>query len=335
MSISTIPLKIGGRFCIQVLRADGSVKQSEEFDNLVLDSGIDYFINSVHRIDAATTLYVCKVGTSNVPPSPTDTSLGAGIARQQLNTFTAPYVLPTTVQTGATPYYVERKTQYDFALGAVVGNISEVGISNNNNTDNSSVHIKSLIKDSGGTPVTITVLATESLRVFYTLRLYMPETDVTGNVTINSINYTYTIRPTLSGASNNFNEFPGTGGNPAGQNVFRVISSPNIAASNWLLYTSSNVLTSVTGAHDITGGSGGLPNSGSGVVVTIAPYVAGSFYRQASYRIVATAANIAGGLGKLIYGQCMGVYQIVFSPKIPKTDLNSFEFTFRIAIANI
>lgn len=159
--------KVAGYYKLQVIRPDGTVRQSAEFPNLITNAGLD-------RMATSTYLTVCQVGSGSAAPTFADTALAARIAGTQT-------VQSTDVgTTSSSPYYAWATRQFRFAAGVATGNIAEVGVGWGTT---GSLFSRALVLDSGGSPTTITVLADEILDVTYQLRYYAPETDDTGDVT--------------------------------------------------------------------------------------------------------------------------------------------------------
>ena len=166
-----------------------------EFKNLILNSGIDYYMTSSNSFISG-----CILGSSSVPPVATDT------------TITNILGTSTTYQTGGAggsnttvlPYYTSRYWTYRFIEGVATGNIAQVampyGSVNAANNTYTGLFSKALVKDGNGTPITITKLADEVLDVTYTLRIYTPSADVTGTTTISGVNYDYIVRAANAGS---------------------------------------------------------------------------------------------------------------------------------------
>ena len=166
-----------------------------EFKNLILNSGIDYYMTSSNSFISG-----CILGSSSVPPVATDT------------TITNILGTSTTYQTGGAggsnttvlPYYTSYYWTYRFIEGVATGNIAQVAIPygsvNAANNTYTGLFSKALVKDGNGTPITITKLADEVLDVTYTLRMYAPELDVTGTTTISGVNYDYIVRAANAGS---------------------------------------------------------------------------------------------------------------------------------------
>ena len=138
-----------------------------EFDNLVTDAGMrallqDNFFNR------------CDVGTGTTEPTPQDTTLvnllahtnTQGSLRMGFGEYGNRISTATTVT-----LQIER--QYQFNVGQVVGNVSEVGI----RIENGGLFSRALVRDSNGNPTSVTVMEDEQLIVGYVFRLTYPQID--------------------------------------------------------------------------------------------------------------------------------------------------------------
>lgn len=233
-----------------------------EFKNLILNSGIDYYMTSSNWFISG-----CILGSSSVPPVATDT------------TITNILGTSTTYQTGGAggsnttvlPYYTSYYWTYRFIEGVATGNIAQVAIPygsvNAANNTYTGLFSKALVKDGNGTPITITKLADEVLDVTYTLRIYTPSADVTGTTTISGVNYDYIVR-----AAN---------------------------AGSWSL--GSGAVSSVYYAEAYTGTIGtelGRPSGSAGAAATktFATYVVGTHTRTATIFWDLNNGNLSGGI---------------------------------------
>lgn len=324
---------LAGFFVLEIIQQDGSVKSRHEFKNMVLDSGLNDIAQNVNnRYNAGGWLSCCKVGTGSSAPAPLQTALDSQLAAVDSTAITS---LGNSNNQTTAPYYHQIGTQYDFAFGAVVGNITEVGIGTS--TAAGFCNVRELIRDGGGVPIAITVLATEALRINYYLRCYYNQADTAGTVTIGGTNYNYIIRPLMAGGSIGFmpgNALPGNGtiGWTGGNIVFKPLDAHQQGTSSPFPLYGDNTLTDIN-ANVSTVGGFELPNvpAANGFTCSSPAYVAGNFWQEATVQIQTTHGNISGGIGKILFGSAVGSFQIVFTPtKIPKTTLNAFTFTFRI-----
>jgi len=173
-----------GSFEIFLVRDGVKVQALPPQENILLNS---YFQSTVSS-------FTLHVGTGSATPQYTDTSLSNPLA--QTATTDAELEEATYEQDGS----ILRTSQtlgFKWALGAVVGNLSEIGLGESSST--TSMVTKALIKDSGGNPTTVTVTAADELHVAYTLTM---ERDLSvidsGTVNVKGVNIGYTFKPTLS-----------------------------------------------------------------------------------------------------------------------------------------
>ena len=270
----------------------GEVREYE-FKNLVLNSGIDYYMTSNYWFISG-----CILGSSSVPPVATDITISNILGTSTTHQAGGWGESNTTVL----PYYKSYYWTYRFIEGVATGNIAQVAIPygsvNAANNTYDGLFSKALVKDSNGTPITITKLADEVLDVTYTLRIYSPSSDVTGTTTISGVNYDYIVRAASAGS--------------------------------WSLY--NKAVSSVYMATAYTGTIGtnlGTP-SGSGANATtrtFATYVVGTHTRTATIFWDLNNGNLSGGIrsvylgfGNYSYGT--GVYfqiQYTANPAHPDT----------------
>ena len=137
-------------------------------DNLILDRAIDYLLSSSSASTSSLNTR-CFVGTGNTPPDKSQTGM-QGSWWWTTNTYQGP---STTTPTG--PELISSRTMfYAFALGAVVGNIAEVGVSAVASSSGLT-HTRALIKDSLGNPIVLTLTEEDQLYVAYTVyNKYVP-----------------------------------------------------------------------------------------------------------------------------------------------------------------
>ena len=156
---------LGARFKLQVRKAGTNevTKESAWSDNIVLDTGLA-------RMSVGMWIDRCCVGTGNSIPVATQVALDNFLAS---TTTTTNKVM--SLQTVATPYYKKITQKWSFGIGVAAGNISEIGLG----WGNSNLWDRALVKDTNGSPTTITVLSDEYLDVFSELRFY-PKATVEG-----------------------------------------------------------------------------------------------------------------------------------------------------------
>jgi len=113
-------LKTKGVVQVQLLDADGNLKEQREFPNLVVNSGLAYIASRV-KDSTATAMSHMAVGTGNTAAAAADTVLGTQLTRVALDSTT----LVTTTATNDAVQYIAT-----FAAGVATGAITEAGIFN-------------------------------------------------------------------------------------------------------------------------------------------------------------------------------------------------------------
>ena len=113
-------LKTKGVVQVQLLDANGNVKESREIPNLVVNSGLAY-IASRMRDATATAMSHMAVGSGSTAAVAADSALGTQLARVALDSTT---LVTTTVTNDAVQYVAT------FAAGTGTGAVTEAGIFN-------------------------------------------------------------------------------------------------------------------------------------------------------------------------------------------------------------
>lgn len=286
--------RVGGAFKLHTIDSSGNITKSTgeiPIGNLVVDTGLDNFcINSL-----STVARYCIVGTGTTPPAVGDTTLVS-----QLGSRSGTGVFADSTSGGA-PWFGKSVVTYTFGLGDIVGNVAEVGTEDSANV----LFSRALIKDTGGNPTTITVLASEQLVVTYEIRKHSPTTDVTGTVSIDfdgtPTNVDYVIRPANVDSQSGYWGIQTRLGGVSGTSTYAV-------------FYETDVLGPI---EAIPSGSG---DSESG---TSSAYVPGSFERFITYSVPIGSANFPTGIGSMTFisqssATSLVGYQMNFSPKLPK-----------------
>lgn len=294
-------LGVCGFYKFEAVRADGSARVlADWFQNLITDYGLNGMGSGTGG--AA----YCRIGSGSTAPANSDTALVAQVASVARQSAAAGVSSPS-------PYYGWWRGVYEFPVGAAAGNISEVGVSHL--ATGANLISRSLIRDSGGTPVTLTVLSDEILRVTYEFRVYVVETDATATITIKGVSTTVTARPGDIGTT------------PTVQNYLQ--------SSQHFRFFSQNTYNYVlTGASSGIGAITGSPTGtfAPTLAVTHAAYTAGNFYRDSTLTVGGSEA--VGQIGAIYARSGDPVYwQIGFSPRINKATGETLTVTARISWA--
>lgn len=318
MAELNLGMRASGIFsAIQVLKNGELVREIRDCKNLITNSGMEMLASSS---DFPSYL---RVGAGSAEPRPTDTALasqlasasGAGTNAQGQN-----------VEEG----YAFMRAQWLFPEGAVVGNVSELGIASN--ASSAPLFNRAMIRDVNGQPTSITVLSDEQLRVVWEYRVYWPKTDsvvqVVNEADENEV-YTCTARPIFAGSW-----FVGNASKGFFYGLDIRMSSSTLDGSKvgygtyipgaYTLREPDGVFQSVSG---MSGPNLSRAEGGLGYVV-----------HRASLAL--NEANNAKGIGGMIlcYGGSANTlnhmkqyFQIRFDPPIPKTAKHKLEIDVKLS----
>lgn len=234
-AINTPTVGIAGEVRCVVTKADGTVKTDTGYQkNLILNQGLDFFGGGKGTAINAS----CAIGSGNSAPAITQTVLDAFITLVSGTDVTSSYAYTNT---GDGMYRMWEQQKYRFT-GLNNVNISEVGlISTGTNSTNNYLTTRALIKDSSGTPTSISVLTGETLDIYYKIHKVIDVSDKSFVINVldgngGSVPYNIIIRSASVGSnlSNNVSSALGT------------LSYPIVSASDL-----SNITSSPSGA---TGG---------------------------------------------------------------------------------
>lgn len=267
------------------------------FSNLITDQGLERM-----GTDSGYFNY-CHIGTSNTTPAFADTALGGFLAAS--NTIPTS---PTNAAQATPPYYASTTGTYRFGAGVGTGIIAEVGTAWA--ASGATLFSHALILDGGGSPTTIAKLADEILDVTYQFRVYPPTADVTGTINISGTDYDYIIR--AAGVSTFSATFGGGWGTGFGGTKPSLKGTPS----------GHSAYTGTLGA--VTGVPSGTTLQADGAF-DIA-YVGGSHYLDG--RLVWDVDSVFS-VRSVTVNFFNAMYQVQFSPPIPKTAPEELRLVFR------
>lgn len=273
---------LAGQFRLVVRGPEGDIRRDTGFfDNIILDSGLNRWGTGAVSGGAA-------IGTGTSTPLATQTGLDA-----QAAWTTNAVVNGSAGNSGSAPYYGTLTFTYRFALGALNGNYTEVGIGW---ASGANMFSRALIVDALGNPTTLTVTSAEQLDVTYVLRAYVPTVDTSTVVTIGGVSTTVTGR-----AAN---------ASTVGWGAQMSVSVANYTGNNYTVYS---------------GGIGAITGSPSGTTSvspnwSVAAYVNNSRTINITSSWSLTQGNVgAGGIGAFLFLTASnGYFQFGFSPTIAK-----------------
>lgn len=302
--MSGINIGLSGHFKLIAVNADSGEERvvADWFDNLITNIGLN-------RIGTDSYGGYCFVGSGSTAPTVNDQVLATFVAETS-NQIATEFGAATTA-----PYYGWERVKYRFEQGAAAGNISEIGVGWLDSSGGwpypKKLFSRTLVKDGGGNPTTVTILPSEYLDVIHEVRMYAPTADVTGQITISGVVHDYILR-----ACNVTNGQLGYWRPNRGNGVV-----PGTYAGVW--------------AHpgdigDVTGS----PTGYESISVTSQPYVNNSNERLLTLVAGLDIANFAGGIRCLSFGGInTGMWQIQFTPKIAKNNTKVLNVTFKVTWA--
>lgn len=266
------------------------------FDNIITNGGLD-------RVGSGGGfLNYCHIGTGTNTETATDTALQS-FERSQSSIQSTSY----TAQ-GSAPYYGSKTRTYRFNPPGSNKNYAEVGISWTSTTGN--LFSRARIKDGGGSPTTISVLADEYLDVTYQCRNY-PDA-----LTLEEYS--------VGGYAIDFLASEVTTANVWGLDIGDELDWGNPLDTQWRAYSSDAAIGAVTGVptasafDDINNGTEGS-------------YSPGTYYKDMTYNAGLNDGPSSGNasIGGATFNTEYSKYQAIFDPVIPKTNTQTLAITLR------
>jgi hypothetical protein len=298
---------------VQVLEADGSVVwESGEFKNLILNQGLDKIGVTV----ICELFRFCAVGTGNAQPVVTQTGLVAEVARTA-NYLTGAGNCGTTRPTATTK--VNRRT-FDFPVGSINANISELGFSDSG-TPLNNLFSRVLIQQ-GGTPTSVTVTSSQQLRVVYELTVSFSTADQAVNINFGGAFGVVTGTGRIQDCANTLAlSEVSTGGFTSTNGSVLEPSSPGVIGV-WDLNVPLNPVGSGAPASGIRSSKGG----------TLGSYTSGSFFRDRSATFTVNEANHEIRSIFLCVNQTVqDNWRVLMTTPRTKTNLATLTITVRIS----
>lgn len=337
------PVKMGprvkGRFKLRAMKGDIIMRETPWCPNIVVNGYFDrLFDGTISYVKG----FLAGAGTST--PAVTDTALqsylGGGNSMQE-----SWHVINSTVS----PRSVTLGYRIRGAEGAVVGNVSEVGLYSGSGivaespASNRPLINRARVTDELGNPTSITVLSDEFLEVVWEFVFYAID-GATGTLTINidgtPTNFDYEIRPIAMNYLSYWNVSTGTNSN------YRLIGpSPWLVAST----EGSNAISKVTAdASFIAPSASSLPpghvtaNNFTGR--TAAAYVPGSLNRTFALRLPLNNGNmnvrsiilLSGAASSIYGGTNIGTmtHQVLLDGPFEKKPTHIFDLPVNVSMGN-
>jgi len=316
----TLTVKFGGYFYVDLIDAKtGRVKEHYEFPNLLTDTGMDWVGG---QAGISTLFAYLGVGTDNTTPNTGDTTLGAEVSRTNSDGgFTSEQTSGYVTGSGGpldSPYYYQRRVRL-FTEAQGNGNLTELGWFNQ--SSGGTMGVRSLFKDSGGSPITVTKTSSDQLKVTYEWRMYPPVTVTTGSIALSktATSHSYTASA-LDIDNDNY------WGITDGMTVDMLLLYRAYAVAS-----ASQVISPTGSESNFLGGSSFIPADDN----TVQSYSAGTFYLDLESTWNAATANFGSG-GIPGFGLATAdssnrrQWQVYVSESIKKTNLDQLKLNWRI-----
>lgn len=306
MIIKAPPIGVSGQFRM-VVSSDAEMQDVKHdtgyFDNLITDVGMNRM--GTTNIDNVLTLVGrFGVGSGSAVPQFSDTALGNVVAQSSQN---------PTIVSETSEYlrgYSEAVLRYQFPQGAAAGNLSEIGMRAGDEQWS-----RALILNALGAPTTLTVLPTDFLTCFYSIRFSIPKVDAVYNIDVDYgedgiVPTLVTCRP--------------LGANSTLTNGW-VIRSGRPASGSSGLRAHTGALVDPT-ATILSGPIGYVPNS------VFEPYIQNSFQKYTTLKAGLADIN-SSNLRSFQNNTLPGNWQIEFDPPLVKNNTHTMDLTFGVSWA--
>jgi hypothetical protein len=300
-------VRVSGHFIVDLIDVhSGKIKQHLEFENCLTNNLLDLIGAGNVFIDQFSSL---EVGTGAVAgsnaPTITNTSLVAPLSPRSFNAEGIADVVGFVSASSEGPYVWTRRTR-TFSETQCNGNLSELGYWTS--LTGGTLVNRTAFKDAGGTPIQVTKTSNDILRTVFEVRIYPPLTPLTGSLLLSGSSYAFTILPV------NITQ-PSNGG--WGQ-LF-------IGFGQWQFDIRANENQTLLDPTASIGGTGTPTNSNN-----VTSYVGGDFHKDVQGVWNSGTANFTTGIQGLYVGtNGTPQWQVVFSPKIPKTSGKTLSLNFR------
>lgn len=270
-------------------------KPKQELDyqpQMITDAFFETWLNGT--IDTRADLFSqMGVGNGTTAAAATDTTIS------QIGTRFASFNSVVTYSVSGNE--ITQTNQYRTTQGQIIGTISEVGLFAN--PTGGLTMMRSLIKDVGGTPTTLTLTSMDFLYVNWKVKSVVNLSDVIGVINLGGVNYNYVLRPCFwkSGlATGNVNTAPFAG--------LCALSNVNSA----LGFDAAKARSTQT-LGSVTSEPGGAPYWGQ--LLSTNTYTAGTKQRKMTYKWNITEGNTGSGIGSITLTNVHSSagYQVSFS----------------------
>lgn len=328
-------IKMGGKFKAELLDVSTSnVLETREFPNLILNRWMNgMFLTSSFfpQIDSALNALVIGTGSvtgANIPQA-TDTQLHGEIFDGRTTSnggISSVWSFVSASDNG--PYWNYNVTR-QFSENAGNGVITEFGWSPSTIYNNiQGLSVRSAVKDATGSLAPITKTNENQLRLTYDLRFYLPTASVTSSFELNGQWYTASMAPI----------------NLSDANAWGSLGFPfylRLQGSRGAVYENVRPATSLT-SDIIFSGSFTTTTNANGFSIQLgrwldgqfsqSMYIPNDFYTDLKLNFEPSEVNFTTGIQGISWSTGPGLedmFSVIFSPKIPKTNLQRFLFVVR------
>lgn len=306
-----------GEFHFIVTDHNGDVVTHTESPNLILDQGKDY-IGLAGTPGQPELFGYAHIGTGTTTASASQTQLdafSAAAARTSANWSNS----------GSPSYNKVCTFVYSFAQGAVIGNMSEVGISRTAATGQ--LFSRARIVDSGGNPTTLALTAFQQLTIVYVLTLVPDLSNVPGQVVLGGTTYNYTACTTYA---NGLTGYTSMGSSRPPFSIF-LGSTGSTQGECYAAGTplSSTVLTDT----NVPGSTGSTSVQDTGL--SSYSYTLGTYVGNTSFVISKPNGNVSGGIQCIrLFTNFAGIPLYIiyyFTVPIPKNSDNTLTLGLQVS----
>lgn len=312
MNIKMPPTALSGQFRMVVSKDPAEkevVSDTGFFHNLIVNTGMNHIgtanINPSNAVQAF--ILLCGrfvVGSGSSAPMATDTSLDAPVA------YASSEVSVVSESCEYERGWYEVTVMFQFGQGVAAGNLSEIGIQRS--SASGPLWSRALILDPTGTPTTITVLDTDYLTCYYTLRVMIPKQDAVFNIDVDYgdegiVPTVVTVRPLNADSASGADGWD--------------IQPSSLTNNNHVTTAFSGGLVDPTARFP----AGGQVGSGGGREAV--PYVQNSFERYVNNPLTLAQMN-STTLATFKVLSLMGVWQVNFDPPLQKNNTQTMQLTF-------
>ncbi|MBE0418560.1 hypothetical protein EI165_00300 [Pseudoalteromonas nigrifaciens] len=299
--------KVSGVYGIKVLRNAGTDKEHlEDFGespNMLLDGFFDRFAKG----NLGSSTWYMFVGSGTTPVEATQTQLVSQVGNYDSLTASA----NDNVKSG-NDYIASSTGTAEWAIGAIVGNISEVGVKLGT-IIGSTVDSRALIVDSQGDPTTITVTSEDKLEISYTLKAIIPIEQVVSVHDFAGVQTTCTVER-LAVLDKGRNDL---------YSMFDIADRLSASTSNTLINNPESNSSSSNETIDGSNLSVKRTNLGLGA-------------KRITFVISSSTGNLSGGIGGIGIRQShFSNYHSIarFDPKIPKDSTKTLTLNFDFTLS--